>query len=86
MQDIASSMVSNCTAINVSKEFGLYLHEGCDMHDEDKVGQLATGATGALTHSSGKVEVNPFPKGVELMKKAAQCMKQRRKKGVIDVL
>jgi hypothetical protein len=61
-------MVSNCAAINISKEFGLDLHEGCNMHDGDKVGQSATGA---LTNSTGKVEVNPFPEGVELMKKAS---------------
>jgi hypothetical protein len=68
MQNIASSMVSDHAAVNVSKEFGLDLHDGCNMHDGDKVGQLATGT---LTHSSGKVEVNPFPEGVELMKKAS---------------
>ncbi len=70
MQNIASSMVSDHAAVNVSKEFGLDLHDGCNMHDGDKVGQLATGT---LTHSSGKVEVNPFPEGVELMKKASKA-------------
>lgn len=73
MQDIAGAMVSDCAAINVSKEFGLHLHEGCDMHDGDKVGQSATGA---LTRSTDKVEVNnPFPEGVELMKKASNTAK-----------
>jgi hypothetical protein len=72
MQDIASSMVSDHAAINVSKEFGLDLHEGCNMHDGDKVGQSATGT---LTCSSGKVEVKPFPEGVELMKKASNMAK-----------
>ena len=41
--------------------------EGCLMLDADKIGRSATGS---LVRSRNKTITNPFPEGVELIKKA----------------
>ena len=58
-----NSIISDFAALTVARCLG-FEEEGCQMHNEDKVGQAAIGA---LTKSKKKVEVDPFPEGVAVL-------------------
>lgn len=63
--EIVGSAVQDGAAKSVARLLGLEV-ETCDMHDTDKIGQ---NAIGELTRRKDGREVNPFPEGLQLLKK-----------------
>ena len=67
LNDVANLMVSDGAAKKVAEYCEIDEVETCMMHDGDKIGQSATGK---LVRSIETVVVNPFDKGLSVVKKA----------------
>jgi len=66
-----NSKIQDFADLAVAREMD-FEEEGCQMHNEDKVG---ASAIGSLVRSAGKREVNPFPGGVALMSAIGEMTK-----------
>jgi len=64
---IVTRMRADRAAKGVAGALGMDEEEVCEMHDTDKLGRSGLGG---LVRTKNKVEINPFPEGVALVKKA----------------